>query len=88
MLSKRETNTTKAGGGPSDHIEDSVGCTLPHETNRMPHDDTPKTRTELKRSGKKDKGPYSAKHVRAAEALAERRAAAPKPSAPAGPKKK
>lgn len=55
----------------------------------MPHDDTPKTRTELKRSGKKDKGPYSAKHVRAAEALAERRAAAaPKPTPPPGPKKK
>jgi hypothetical protein len=50
-------------------------------------DDAPKTRTELKRSGKKDKGPYSAKHVRAAEALAERRAAAPAP-AQAPPKKK
>ncbi len=54
----------------------------------MPHDDTPKTRTEQKRGGKKDKGPYSMRHVRAAERLlAERRAAAPKP-APAGPKKK
>jgi hypothetical protein len=53
-------------------------------------DDAPKTRTEQKRSGKKDKGPYSMRHVRAAEALAERRAAAgPKPPAPpAGPKKK
>lgn len=52
----------------------------------MTHDDTPKTRTEQKRSGKKDKGPYSAKHVRAAEALAERRQAAAKP-APPPPKK-
>ena len=54
-------------------------------------DDAPRTRTDLKRSGKKDKGPYSMRHVRAAErllaqsgsrlsqtteALAERRAAA------------
>jgi hypothetical protein len=30
----------------------------------------PKTRTESKKQGKKEKGPYSAKHVRAAEALA------------------
>lgn len=51
------------------------------------HDDQPKTRTEQKRSGKKDKGPYSMRHVRAAEALAERRAAAPKPAGPT-PKKK
>ena len=34
----------------------------------MPHDDTPKTRTELKRSGKEKQGPYSAKHARAYEA--------------------
>ncbi len=37
------------------------------------YDDAPKTRTEQKRSGKKDKGPYSARHVRLAAALAERR---------------
>lgn len=54
----------------------------------MPHDDTPKTRTELKRSGKQKQGPYSAKHVRAAEALAAKRAAGPKPTPPPGPKKK
>ena len=30
----------------------------------------PKTRTESKKQGKKDKGPYSAKHVRATETLA------------------
>lgn len=40
------------------------------------HDDTPRTRTELKRGGKERQGPYSAKHVRAAEALRERRPAA------------
>lgn len=34
----------------------------------------PKTRTESKKQGKKDNGPYSAKHVRQAEALAEKRA--------------
>lgn len=64
------------------------------------YDDTPKTRTEQKRSGKKDKGPYSARHVRAAElrvarqrppaadaeALAERRQAAG--AAPKPPPKK
>lgn len=27
----------------------------------------PKTRTETKKQGKKDKGPYSAKHIRAVE---------------------
>jgi hypothetical protein len=32
----------------------------------------PKTRTEKKKGGKKDVGPYSAKHVRLAAALAER----------------
>jgi hypothetical protein len=37
------------------------------------YDDAPKPRTEQKRSGKKDKGPYSARHVRAAEALREAR---------------
>lgn len=55
-------------------------------------DDTPRTRTELKRGGKKDKGPYSAKHVRAAEALAAKRAAAAGPpttsTAGTGPKKR
>jgi hypothetical protein len=30
----------------------------------------PKTRTESKKQGKKDKGPYSAKHIRATETLA------------------
>ena len=30
----------------------------------------PKTRTEKKKGGKKDVGPYSAKHVRLQEALA------------------
>jgi hypothetical protein len=29
--------------------------------------DGPKTRTELKKSGKRDGGPYSAKHIRLAE---------------------
>jgi hypothetical protein len=43
-------------------------------------DDAPKTRTETKRQGKKDTGPYSAKHVRAAEALAAARAARPPPT--------
>ena len=38
----------------------------------------PKTRTENKKQGKKDTGPYSAKHVRLATALAEARAAAGK----------
>ena len=33
----------------------------------------PKTRTEKKKGGKKDVGPYSAKHVRLAAALAEAR---------------
>ena len=33
----------------------------------------PKTRTENKKQGKKDKGPYSAKHVRLQEQLAEKR---------------
>jgi hypothetical protein len=37
----------------------------------------PKTRTE-KKKGKKDMGPYSAKHVRLQEKLAEKRAAKPK----------
>ena len=41
----------------------------------------PRTRTESKKQGKKDKGPYSAKHVRQAEALAEKRAAK-KPAKP------
>lgn len=52
----------------------------------MPHDDAPKTRTELKRSGKEKQGPYSAKHIRLAAALAERRPAPPPPAAT--PKKK
>ena len=32
----------------------------------------PKTRTELKKSGKKDRGPYSAKHIRVVEANKKR----------------
>ena len=48
----------------------------------MTHDDTPRTRTELKRAGKERQGPYSAKHVRAAEALRARR---PPPAAPQAP---
>lgn len=36
----------------------------------------PKTRMEAKRQGKRDTGPYSARHVRAAEALFAKRAAA------------
>ena len=36
--------------------------------------DTPSTRTELKRQGKKGGGPYSSKHIRAAEALRDRAA--------------
>lgn len=35
----------------------------------------PKTRTELKKSGKRDAGPYSAKHVRLSEQLREKRMA-------------
>ena len=43
----------------------------------------PKTRTETKKQGKTKKGPYSAKHVRAAERLLE---AGPKgPKGPKGP---
>lgn len=37
--------------------------------------DQPKTRTELKKSGKRDAGPYSAKHVRLSEQLREKRMA-------------
>jgi len=40
------------------------------------HDDTPKTRTESKKQGKKGGGPYSTKHVRAVEALKAAKAAA------------
>ena len=47
-------------------------------------DDAPRTRTETKRQGKKDKGPYSAKHVRAAEAMAAKR----RPPAATAPAKK
>ena len=36
----------------------------------MEHD--PKTRTESKRQGKKDGGPYSAKHVRLAAAVSKK----------------
>ena len=36
------------------------------------HDDTPKTRTERKKQGKKGGGPYSTKHVRAVEALKDK----------------
>ena len=50
------------------------------------HDDTPQTRTEQKRSGKERQGPYSARHVRAAEALREARQAAAKPVPPAAKK--
>lgn len=35
----------------------------------------PKTRTELKKSGKRDSGPYSAKHARLSEHLREKRLA-------------
>ena len=35
----------------------------------------PKTRMEAKRQGKRDSGPYSARHVRAAAALFAKRAA-------------
>lgn len=35
----------------------------------------PKTRTELKKSGKRDSGPYSAKHARLSEQLREKRLA-------------
>ena len=46
----------------------------------------PKTRTETKKQGKKDKGPYSAKHVRAAERLMEAGTKGPKePKGPKGP---
>jgi hypothetical protein len=38
----------------------------------------PKTRTEKKKNGKKDMGPYSAKHVRLQEKLAEKRTTKPK----------
>ena len=41
----------------------------------------PKTRTESKK-GKKDMGPYSAKHVRLQEQLAEKRAAGKKAAKP------
>ena len=34
----------------------------------------PKTRTELKKSGKRDGGPYSAKHVRLAEEVRQKTA--------------
>jgi len=38
----------------------------------------PKTRTENKKQGKKNKGPYSAKHVRMQEALIEKQKPAKK----------
>jgi len=43
----------------------------------------PKTRTESKKQGKKDKGPYSAKHVRISEQLLE--VAAETKKVPGGP---
>jgi hypothetical protein len=50
------------------------------------HDQDPKTRQEKK--GRKDKGPYSAKHVRAYEALvAVRLTAGPTAVPTAGPSK-
>ena len=42
------------------------------------YDDGPKTRTESKKSGKKDMGPYSAKHVRMVEAVRATRPAKPR----------
>ena len=42
---------------------------------KMDSYDQPKTRTELKKSGKRDAGPYSAKHVRLSEQLREKRMA-------------
>ncbi len=44
-----------------------------HLKDRMDHD-TPQTRTEKKGKKKDSHGPYSTKHIRAAEALREKKA--------------
>ena len=56
-------------------VDTSPSPASPTQVFKMDSYDQPKTRTELKKSGKRDAGPYSAKHVRLSEQLREKRMA-------------